>query len=86
VILLYGDEFKNTWDIDVFKTIAKESIKDGGWISYKNVYEKEKPCNGQLGDGMSIDNLVGLEYVTRVGCSCSLTEKGLKRYNEIMGA
>ncbi len=85
-MILGDNEFKNNWDIDVFRTLAKASIKTGGWISYKDVYEKEKPCNGQLGFGMSIDNLVVLEYVNRLGCSYNLTEKGLKRYNELLGA
>ncbi|GEM_PF-3559885 len=85
-MILCNGEFKNSWDIDVFTTLARVSIKAGGWVSYRNVYEKEKPCNGHLGFGMSIDNLVRLEYVNRKGCSCSLTEKGLKRYNELLGA
>ena len=97
-----NNEFTNNWDMDVFKSLARASIKATAeadaikavntsiklqvWISYKDVYVKEKPCNGQLGFGMSIDNLVKLEYLNRKGCSCSLTDKGLKRYNELLGA
>ncbi len=99
---MYNNEFTNNWDMDVFKSLAKASINATAeadanrdvrtsiklqvWISYKDVYVKEKPCNGQLGFGMSIDNLVRLEYLNRKGCSCSLTDKGLKRYNELLGA
>jgi len=99
---LYSDEFINNWDIDVFKSLArasvrataeanakatvKTSIKVQAWISYKDVYEQDKPCNGQLGFGMSVDNLVRLEYLNRKGSSCNLTDKGLKRYNELLGA
>lgn len=68
------------------KGTTKTSVKLQAWISYKDVYVKEKPCNGQLGFGMSIDNLVRLEYLNRKGCSYSLTDKGLKRYNELLGA
>ncbi|MDT3699593.1 MAG: hypothetical protein RO469_09200 [Thermincola sp.] len=64
----------------------KTSIKVQAWISYKDIYFKEKPCNGQLGFGMSVDNLVKLEYLERKGSSCSLTDKGLERYNELLGA
>ncbi len=81
-----SDEFKNSWDIDVFKTLAKASVKAGGWVSYKNVYEKEQPAYGLLHFGISIDNLVRFQYVSRMGTRCSLTEKGLKRYNELLGA
>lgn len=96
------NEFTNNWDIDVFKSLARASIKATAeaqakwvmktsvkaptWISYKDVYLQEKPCNGQLGFGMSVDILVKLEYLSRQGSGCSLTDKGLKRYNELMGA
>lgn len=99
---MYSNEFTNNWDIDVFKSLArasilataeanakvavKTSIKVQAWISYKDVYFKEKPCNGQLGFGMSIDILVRLKYLDRKGSSCSLTDKGLERYNELLGA
>ncbi len=100
---MYSNEFTNDWDIDVFKSLARASVKataeakakmavktsikvQQSWISYKDVYEKEKPCNSQLGFGMSIDNLVKLEYFIRKGSSCNLTDKGLKRYNELLGA
>ena len=81
-----SNEFKGVWDIEVFTTLAKASLKEGGWISYKNVYENEQPRYGILHFGVSIDNLVGCDYIHRVGTKCSLTEKGLKRYNELQGA
>lgn len=97
-----SNEFTNDWDIDVFKSLARASVrataeananevvktpvKAQAWISYKDVYEKEKPCNGQLYFGMSIDNLVKLKYFNRKGSSCNLTDKGLKRYHELLGA
>ncbi|HWI55455.1 MAG TPA: hypothetical protein VNT57_07165 [Desulfobacteria bacterium] len=83
---MHNDEFKNNWDSDVFKTLAKASLKAGGFIGYKDFYFKEMPCNGLLGFGMSLDNLVKLKYIKRVGTSCTLTEKGLTRYNELQGA
>ncbi|MHB8170081.1 MAG: hypothetical protein ACYDG6_00845 [Thermincolia bacterium] len=99
---MYSNEFTNDWDIDVFKSLArasvrataeasakvavKTSIKVQAWISYKDVYEKEKPCNSQIGFGMSMDNLVRLEYFSRKGSSYNLTDKGLKRYEELLGA
>ena len=99
---MYSNEFTNDWDIDVFKSLAtasvrataeanakvavKTSVKVQAWISYKDVYEKEKPCNSQVGFGMSMDNLVRLEYFARKGSSCNLTDKGLKRYKELLGA
>ena len=83
---MYDKEFKNDWDIDVFTKLAKASLHAGGWISYKDFYEKEQPCNGIMYFGMAIDSLVGLKYVKRLGTRCNLTETGLKRYNAILGA
>ena len=99
---MVNNEFTNNWDIDVFISLAKASVtataeakakvtektlqKVTKWISYKDVYEREKPCNGQLGFGMSIDNLVRLGYFDRRGNSYTLTDKGLKRYSELLGA
>ncbi len=99
---MQDNEFTNNWDIDVFMSLARASIKATAqanekvavktslkvqaWISYKDVYLNLKPCNGQLGFGMSIDNLVKLKYLDRKGTSYNLTDKGLKRYNELMGA
>lgn len=85
-MILYNNEFKNNWDADVFTSLAKASLKAGGWVGYKDFYFKERPCNGLLGFGMSMDNLVGLKYIKRMGTSCTLTEIGLARYNELLGA
>ena len=96
------NEFTNNWDVDVFMSLAgasikataqanlevnvKTSLKVQAWISYKEVYLDDKPCNGQIGFGMSVDNLVRLKYLDRKGTSYNLTDKGLKRYNELLGA
>lgn len=83
-----SNEFRNSWDIDVFRALAKASVKagEGGWIGYKDLFDKERPCNGVMYFGMSIDNLVGLKYVSRFGTQCTLTDTGLKRFNELKGA
>lgn len=86
MIRLDNNEFNNSWDIDVFMSLAKASVKAGGWVGYKDLYEKERPCNGATYFGMSIDVLVKLKYVNRLGIECNLTDKGLKRYTELQGA
>lgn len=82
-------ELNTSQDIDVFTRLAKASVtavKAEGWISYKAVYENEKPNYGLIQFGMSIDNLIKFKLFNRVGSKCSLTESGIKRYNELLGA
>lgn len=86
---LSNTELNTSQDIDVFTRLAKASliaVKAGGWISYKAVYENEKPNYGLVHFGMSIDNLIRFKLFNRVGSQCSLTESGTKKYNELLGA
>lgn len=71
---------------EVFKTLAEESIAHTntmGWIPYKAMYEKRKPCADEKVFEDIFGWLVEDGLFEVKGDRCALTEKGLFWYHEV---